>query len=94
MRQTSNQQATGLAVAAPSAVLHALVLGMRAFWRAVVQRLEIGKLSEMDDRQLLDIGLRREDVREALTSSFFSDPGAHLTDAARSRINAYYRDLR
>ncbi|MDX3925688.1 MAG: DUF1127 domain-containing protein [Shinella sp.] len=52
------------------------------------------RLSEFDDHQLLDIGLRREDVREAMASSFFADPGLHLTIAARERARRHLRSGR
>lgn len=61
------------------------------FVRVWQNRRVINRLNELDDHQLLDMGLRRSDVREVMTSSFFSDAGLHLTIAARERAR---RDLR
>ncbi|OJF90346.1 DUF1127 domain-containing protein [Pararhizobium antarcticum] len=57
-------------------------------------RQAIGSLNDLDDHQLLDMGLSRHEVREALTSAFFDDPGRHLTQAARHRTNTFYRNAR
>ncbi|SIR05747.1 protein of unknown function [Rhizobium sp. RU20A] len=51
-------------------------------------------LADLSESQLLDIGLTREDVHSAVTSSFFANTGSHLTRAARLRANAYYQGLR
>ncbi|MFC3073109.1 DUF1127 domain-containing protein [Shinella pollutisoli] len=59
--------------------------------RAWLNRGALNRLRELDDRQLLDLGLTREDVREAITSSFFSDAGLHLTIAARERARRHLR---
>lgn len=59
--------------------------------RAWRNRNAINRLSELDDRQLLDMGLSRSDIREVMTSSFFSDPGLHLTIAARERARRHLR---
>lgn len=67
---------------------------LKSVWRRLLNRKVIGSLHDLDDHQLLDIGLCREEVREALTSSFFDDPGRHLTQASRNRTNAFYRNAR
>ena len=67
---------------------------LTTLWRLVRNRHSIGSLHDLDDHQLLDMGLRREDLREALTSSFFDDPARHLTQVARNRTNGFYRNLR
>ncbi len=63
-------------------------------WRQLRSRNSIGRLQDLDDHQLLDMGLCRHEVREALTSSFFDDPGRHLTQASRNRANTFYRNAR
>lgn len=63
-------------------------------YRTFRNRIELDRLSELDEHQLQDIGLKREDVREAITSPFFSDTAAHLTQASRRRIGTYYKDVR
>ena len=60
-------------------------------WR---YRSAVNRLHELSDYQLLDIGLRREDVRNALTSSYFADAGLHLTNAARERARRHLRSGR
>lgn len=67
---------------------------LKSVWRRLQNRKAIGSLHDLDDHQLLDIGLCREEVREALTSSFFDDPGRHLTRASRNRTNMFYRSAR
>ncbi|MGQ3212697.1 DUF1127 domain-containing protein [Shinella sp.] len=61
------------------------------FARVWQNRRLINRLSELDDHQLLDMGLCRSDVREVMTSSFFSDAGLHLTIAARERARRHLR---
>ncbi|HTO34069.1 MAG TPA: DUF1127 domain-containing protein [Pararhizobium sp.] len=67
---------------------------MKSVWRLLRNRNAIGRLDDLDDHQLLDMGLSRHEVREALTSSFFEDPGRHLTAASRNRANIFYRNAR
>jgi uncharacterized protein YjiS (DUF1127 family) len=59
--------------------------------RAWLNRSAVNRLNELDDHQLLDMGLRRSDVREVMTSAFFSDTGLHLTIAARERARRHLR---
>ncbi|MCW0000555.1 DUF1127 domain-containing protein [Pararhizobium sp. YC-54] len=67
---------------------------LMSVWRQFRNRNAIGNLRDLDDHQLLDMGLCRDEVREALTSSFFDDPGRHLTQASRNRANTFYRNTR
>ncbi len=67
---------------------------LKSVWRLLRNRKAIGSLDDLDDHQLLDMGLCRHEVREALTSSFFQDPGRHLTQAARNRTSTFYRNAR
>ena len=59
--------------------------------RTWLNRSAVNRLADLDDRQLLDMGLRRQDLRGALTSSFFADPGLHLTIASRERARRHLR---
>ncbi|NKJ05346.1 DUF1127 domain-containing protein [Rhizobium sp. SG741] len=66
-------------------------------WRAIRNRREIHYLNELNDSQLKDIGLTRQDLHAALiTSTFFEDPSSHLTNSARrrTRLSAFrsFRD--
>ena len=77
-----------LGLATPSLSLTArmmLAFGNVAFvWRALRNRREIDYLNELDDGQLRDIGLTRQDLNAALTTStFFEDPSSYLTQSAR-----------
>ncbi|WP_426228982.1 DUF1127 domain-containing protein [Pararhizobium sp. DWP3-4] len=67
---------------------------LMSVWRQLRSRNSIGRLRDLDDHQLLDMGLCRHEVREALTSSFFDDAGRHLTQASRNRANTFYRNAR
>jgi uncharacterized protein YjiS (DUF1127 family) len=58
-------------------------------WRSLRNRAAINELLELDDDQLLDIGLTRADVQDAfVTSSFFEDPSGYLWRSARRRARA------
>lgn len=70
------------------------VTGMlTSVWQAR-NRYAIGRLNDLDDRQLLDMGLKREDVREAITSPFFDNPASYLTRASRNRASLFYKGAR
>lgn len=95
MRTT--EHAIDLAVSSrkPTASRHAgLTRLVSMVYRTFRNRIELDRLSELDDHQLRDIGLERDDVREAITSPFFSDTAAHLTQASRRRSGTYYKDVR
>ncbi len=68
----------------PWALAHAVVLAVKA-------RLELNRLQELDDHQLLDIGLTRHDLMRAGTSTFFEDPIADLAGSARARARRMER---
>ena len=59
--------------------------------RTWLNRRAVNELHDLTDQQLLDMGLRREDVRHAMTSAFFADPGLHLTIASRERARRHLR---
>jgi uncharacterized protein YjiS (DUF1127 family) len=61
------------------------------FVRAWQNHRAINRLSELDDHQLFDMGLSRNDVREVRAASFFADAGLHLTIAARERARLHLR---
>ena len=60
---------------------------LKSVWRLLRNRKAIGSLNDLDDHQLLDMGLCREEVHEALTSSFLDDPRPYLTPPSRTRTN-------
>lgn len=71
------------------------VTGMlTSVWQQLRNRYAIGRLNDLDDRQLLDMGLKREDVREAITSPFFDNPASYLTRASRNRASLFYKGAR
>jgi len=59
--------------------------------RAWQNRRALNRLNELDDHQLLDMGLCRSDVREVRAASFFADAGLHLTITARERASRHLR---
>ncbi|MDE1991350.1 MAG: DUF1127 domain-containing protein [Rhizobiaceae bacterium] len=65
-------------------------------WRSFRNRREINYLHELNDSQLLDIGLTRQELDSAFSgSTFFEDPSAHLTNSARRRTRfPEFRSLR
>ena len=85
MRTTDRTLDLGLAT--PSLSLTARMMlalaKVATVWRAIRNRQEI---SYLNDSQLRDIGLSRQDLNAALTTStFFEDPSGHLTNSARCR---------
>lgn len=79
-----------LGPATPSLPLTARMMlafgNVASVWRAIRNRQEIHYLTELNDSQLRDIGLSRQDLSAALTTStFFEDPSSHLTNSARRR---------
>lgn len=88
MRTTDRTLDLGLAT--PSLSLTARMMlalaKVATVWRAIRNRQEISYLNELNDSQLRDIGLSRQDLNAALTTStFFEDPSGHLTNSARCR---------
>ena len=61
------------------------------FVRAWQNRRVINRLNELDDHQLFDMGLCRNDVQDVRAASFFSDAGLHLTIASRERARRHLR---
>ncbi|ASY61838.1 hypothetical protein SJ05684_c03720 [Sinorhizobium sojae CCBAU 05684] len=94
MRTT--EHALDLVAGKPTLVSRAagIVGVLTAVWRQHRSRRQIARLHDLDDRQLLDMGLKRQDLNEALTSAFFEDPSSYLTRASRNRANLFYRGMR
>ncbi|MDO9415588.1 DUF1127 domain-containing protein [Pararhizobium sp.] len=67
---------------------------VKTVFRILHNRTQVNYLSELDDHLLLDMGLKREDVLGAATSPFFADTAEHLTRAAKTRTQHYYRVAR
>jgi uncharacterized protein YjiS (DUF1127 family) len=61
-----------------------LFAAVRSIPRALVNRREVLRLTELDERGLKDIGLLRGDVEGALASSWLGDPSAVLAARAGS----------
>ncbi len=93
MEMRTTDRTLDLGLATPSLSLMArmmLALGnVASIWRAIRNRQEINYLNELNDSQLRDIGLSRQDLNAALiTSTFFEDPSSHLTNSARRRTRS------
>ncbi|MCF3642506.1 DUF1127 domain-containing protein [Rhizobium sp. TRM95111] len=96
MRMMNHRLDLDLAVSAKPAPTFSVRLRNAAsrLVRAWLNRAAVLQLQDLDDHQLLDLGLRREDVTTAMTSAFFSDPGLHLTITARERARRHLRNGR
>lgn len=57
--------------------------GFVTFLRRIGNRLKANRLMELDDHQLADIGLTRNDVRRALNLGLGEDPTTQLAHLAR-----------
>ena len=63
-----------------------------SLWRVLHNRRDISRLNDLEDAQLMDMGLTRADLDAALsTSRFFEDPSGHLTQSARRRMRSNFR---
>ena len=67
-----------------------------ALWpaRAAAHRRVLATLAGFDDRGLADIGLSRQDLRDATALPLAADPSDLLSERARERANATYRARR
>lgn len=85
MHTTEHVSGCGLVASRQSPAFRATgIAGMlSAVWRLYRNRRQIARLHDLDDRQLLDMGLKREDLHEALTSASFENPGSYLTRVAQ-----------
>ena len=70
---TSPKTASRLAGSLDSAIGR-LWFGVRQFYRAMKHRRDIAALADQDDYLLADIGLTRDDVRNAVAQPFWRDP--------------------
>ncbi len=62
------------------------IAGVVALTKAIINRRDILRLTELDERSLKDIGLVRSDVEGALATSWLNDPSTVL--ASRSGTSA------
>lgn len=71
--------------------LLAVMARVKSVWRALRNRFASNRLYDLDDSQLDDIGLTRNDVVKALHhSSALDDPSLLLTNAARQRARTRF----
>jgi uncharacterized protein YjiS (DUF1127 family) len=63
---------------APAAILPTVLEAAKSAWRAWSNRRRLADLSEFDDHLLADLGLTRNDVRQALDLPFAHDPTLEL----------------
>jgi uncharacterized protein YjiS (DUF1127 family) len=68
------------------------ITGVISFSKAILNRREIMRLTELDERGLKDIGLVRSDVEGALATSWLRDPSTCL--AARSNAASHVASVR
>lgn len=77
MREAASFIAGQSAVAGSGTLPSLLALAGQAL-RRWTNRRRVADLAEFDDRMLCDIGLTRQDVRQALDLPFSHDPGREL----------------
>ena len=70
-------------------VARALVAGAAAMWRSVSNRRAVGRLLDLDERMLRDIGLTSGDVRSAMATPLRDDPSLRLRVLAVERRAAH-----
>lgn len=63
----------------------------RGFLRALVNRRQLGRLGDMSDSGLADIGLMRGDLHFARRQPLGVDPTARLAIVARERVHTLRR---
>ena len=62
--------------------------------RAIMNRIKVNSLTEMDERLLRDIGLTRSDVDRALGASIGDDPSHELTKSAVANAKMRFKSCR
>ncbi|MFP5076039.1 DUF1127 domain-containing protein [Rhizobium sp. YIM 134829] len=67
---------------------------MAKAWRVLRNRQVTMRLCDLSDAQLLDIGLTRADISEALAEPLLQDPSGRLNLVARDRAARFYRAAR
>lgn len=73
--------------AAASRGLREILGRVASLWTAVLHRRDVVRLLDLDDRQLRDIGLIRNDVLGALAQSITRDPSHALLDRSSDRMS-------
>lgn len=66
--------------------LRAILGRVVSLWTAVLHRRQVVRLLDLDDRQLRDIGLIRNDVLGALAEPIVRDPSHVLLDRSTDRM--------
>ncbi len=77
-------------LAHPAQAAKLLVVAARAIVKTVLNRRKVRAMSEMSDYMLKDIGLRRDDIHEALHTDWREDPTWRLAVAAARRRRGGY----
>ena len=72
--------------------LSLVVLGLPM--QVAAHRRAIAQLADLDDRGLSDIGLTRQDLRDATATPLYADPTRQLVERARERADAALRARR
>jgi uncharacterized protein YjiS (DUF1127 family) len=62
---------------------------LRALVRALANRRQVARLSDLSDRGLADIGLMRGDLYYARRTPLGIDPTARLASMARERVHSH-----
>ncbi|MGI9387031.1 MAG: DUF1127 domain-containing protein [Methyloligellaceae bacterium] len=80
--QTYDVQNTAAGVFEPFVTL---IRRVRHYASIVEERRQVRAMLDLDDHLLRDIGLERDDIREALSGPLSASPGAHLQRVKEQR---------
>ena len=97
MRTAERKMELGLSIPTQGAwlrVVSGVSKGAQTVLRHILNRIAANGLSEMDDKQLTDIGLTRADVMNALDAGLLEDPTTYLAKAAQLRARNRFARLR
>ncbi|MEM6665204.1 MAG: DUF1127 domain-containing protein [Pseudomonadota bacterium] len=64
-----------------------VIAAVKTVYRLWASRRAVLRVKELDDRMLADIGLTRDDVREALAQPYWSDPSSSLRATTLQRTS-------
>ena len=72
-------------IAHPLQTVRLAFAAVTAVWNSFATRRQVRQMSEMPDYILTDIGIRRDDISNALTAGWREDPTYRLALAAAKR---------
>jgi uncharacterized protein YjiS (DUF1127 family) len=97
MRTAERKMELGLSTPTQGAwlrVVQGVFKGAQTVLRRILNRIAANGLTDMDDKQLADIGLTRSDVMNALDAGILEDPTTYLSKAAQLRARNRFARIR